>query len=121
MIAGSNGGNHYQGASDMLISLPTWARVIAFLGFPTAVATILLAALLGWIRTPMSDIVIFQQEQINLLRAHIEYSASAKREDAALTDYQNMLLRTLCRNLVAKQDLLQCEPRYRGYEEPPKP
>jgi len=94
-----------------------WVRIGVTLGFPTSMCIILLAALMGWIPSPITAMLQAQREQIEVLRIHEREGAISRREIAASTDYQNILLRTLCRNLVAKYDLTQCEPRYRGYDE----
>lgn len=45
--------------------------------------------------------------------------ATAIGQQAAQTEYQNMLLRAICYRLSDnKMQALQCEPRYRGYTEP---
>lgn len=43
------------GQYDTNLPLPIWVRAILQLGFPTAVAAVLLAAVLGWIGSPMMD------------------------------------------------------------------
>jgi len=94
-----------------------WPKLITYLGFPTFIALILIAVVLGWIKSPLTELLSAQQQEINLLNEHQKATATLRKDLSASLIYQNMLLRTLCRSLVAKQDLLACEPKYQGYEE----
>jgi len=100
-----------------LTGLPMWIRAIAILGFPSFVACLLLGAILGWIKSPLTETLEMQNKLIISLQQH-ELETLASRQDLIDgTNYQNALLRILCRNLVTKQDLSSCEPSWRGYSE----
>jgi len=103
----SNGGD--------MAGLPVWARVIAVLGFPTVVAVLLLAVFLGWIKSPLTEVLSLQQQQIAIMAQNLQSAQQFRNEERITLEYQNVLLRTLCRNFA--KDQTQCEPRYFGYEE----
>jgi hypothetical protein len=72
------------------VPIPLWMRVFLQVGFPTGVAILLLAALLGWMPSPM----------ITTLN-RLEYQAW----------YQGVLLRQICYRLSDKlEDRRSCEP-----------
>lgn len=100
-----------------LTGLPVWVRAIAILGFPSFVACLLLGAILGWIKSPLSETLALQEKLIMNLQQHELETLAARQDLIDGTNYQNALLRVLCRNLVAKQDLSACEPSWRGYSE----
>lgn len=90
-------------------------------------AVVLLAALLGWIPSPMTRQQEQQQLMLNLLQnqilslqAHDRNSMEARVEASRQQNYANMLLRTLCRSVAPAQRQMECEPRYGGYEEKEK-
>jgi len=89
-------------------TLPIWARVIAVLGFPTVVACLLLAVFLGWIRSPITEVLSLQQQQILLMTQNLDASRQALNEERRMIEYQNVLLRTLCYSFA--KNTLQCEP-----------
>jgi len=71
------------------IPLPQWAQLFIQVGFPTGVAIVLLAALFGWMSSPMMERL-----------ARIEYQAWQ----------QTMIMRTICYGLGANNDRRSCEP-----------
>ena len=90
----------------------------------SVLCVVLLAALLGWIPSPMTrqqdqQAIMLQllQNQIDSLRAHDKNSTEARAEASRQQNYANMLLRTLCRSIATAQMQQQCEPKYQGYEE----
>lgn len=84
-----------------------------------ALALILLAALLGWIPSPMLRMLDILNRQVQVLEAHDRNSSVLRQEIIESTNYQNSLLRTLCRSMVPQAQQAACEPRYKGYEEKP--
>ena len=72
-------------------NLPEWAKLFLHLGFPTAVAMLLLAALLGWIQSPMMQAI-----------QRMEYQAW----------YQSTITRVMCYQLaqLARSPQRDCEP-----------
>src|SRR5689334_23356148 len=90
----------------------------------TLLCVVLLAALLGWIPSPMTRqqdqntiMLSLLQNQIDAINRHDKSSNDARRELTAQTTYSNMLLRSLCRSVVTAQRQQECEPKYQGYEE----
>jgi len=76
--------------NDDNLPLPLWLRVFLQVGFPTGVAIVLLAALLGWMPSPW---------MVTLHR--LEYQAWQ----------QSAILRAICyRFSETTSDRLQCEP-----------
>lgn len=106
--------------ANAFTGLPLWARIVAVLGFPTTIACILLAVFLGWLKSPLSEVVFQQQQQIAIMNQLLKQREIARYEDREGREYQNMLLRILCRAIIkeAQTNSSACEPRYRGYEEP---
>lgn len=74
---------------EFKVPFPQWARLFLHVGFPTAVAMMLLAALLGWMPSPMMERL-----------SRIEYQAWQ----------QTMIMRTICYSLGANSDRRSCEP-----------
>jgi hypothetical protein len=75
---------------EMKLPIPLWMRVFLQVGFPTGVAILLLAALLGWMPSPMMSTL-----------ARMEYSSWQ----------QSALLRVICYRLSeTSKDRMQCEP-----------
>lgn len=66
-----------------------WAKLFLQLGFPTALAILLVATLLGWMRSPMMDRL-----------ERIEYQMWQ----------QTMIMRTICYSLGAESARRSCEP-----------
>jgi hypothetical protein len=104
---------------DAFQGLPLWVRIIAVVGFPTTIACVLLAVFLGWFESPLTKVVQQQSQQIQLLTQVLQTAQLNRQEERATFEYQNLLLRTLCRTYAKPELQLQCEPRYRGFEEPP--
>ena len=118
-MATADGNKLPDSAAYFLFNLPLWTRIVAILGFPTVVACVLLGVLLGWVKSPLTEIVVLQQKEVDVLQSIIQTSLATRRESMASIEYQNMLLRTLCRSISKnEQQSLACEPYYRGYEEP---
>jgi hypothetical protein len=69
---------------------PTWIRLFLQVGFPTAVAILLLGALLGWLPSPLMDRI-----------GNLEYLG-----------WQNSaVLRAICYNIATTdREKLRCEP-----------
>lgn len=85
---------------------------------------VLLAALLGWIPSPMTEqqannlrMLKLLEQQGDAMRAHDQNGSEERREQTAQARYANMLLRSLCRGIVPAQNQHQCEPKYYGWEE----
>lgn len=74
---------------DITIQAPIWVKMILQLGFPTSVACLLLAALLGWLPSPMMTTL-----------NRLEYQAWQ----------QTMLMRVICYSMVAGKANRECEP-----------
>jgi hypothetical protein len=75
---------------DDKLPIPMWMRVFLQVGFPTGVAILLLAALLGWMPSPI-------MKKLDSM----EYSAWQ----------QSAILRAICyRFSETQKDRLQCEP-----------
>jgi hypothetical protein len=103
---------------DTFTGLPVWVRVVAILGFPTAIACVLLGVLLGWLESPLTKVVSQQAQEIGLLTQVLRQAEVNRTHADSMIEYQNILLRTLCRTYAKEGLQAQCEPRFRGYEEP---
>jgi hypothetical protein len=77
----------------------------------------LLAALLGWIPSPMTNALNSFEKVANALQSHDQKSSELRQQITDSMNYQNALLRTICRGITPANLQMQCEPRYRGYEE----
>lgn len=109
------------GLSDgVIVGLPLWVKVSVVLGFPTVIALILLAALLGWVPSPMITMLDVLKTQAAIQIHHDMDTQALRRELLTSTEYQAMLMRTICRSIVPAQSHYQCEPRYKGWEEKEK-
>lgn len=97
--------------------MPIWVRIAVFFGFPSAVAAILLAALLGAIPSPMTQMLILLAAQNQTLTNHSMETAAQRDEIRQQLQYQNIILRSICRGIVPSQNQSQCEPSYQGYQE----
>ncbi|HEY6018679.1 MAG TPA: hypothetical protein VIY48_01960 [Candidatus Paceibacterota bacterium] len=103
------------------IKLPSWVGPVAgyFLkhGLVPVFAAGFFAVLMGWISSPltrMADSHVVLDNRLDRIEA-----AQRRSEyiNGAATEYQNMLLRTICHGIVPLQIQRQCEPKYLGYEE----
>jgi len=103
---------------DTFTGLPVWVRVVSILGFPTSIACVLLAVLLGWLKSPLTEIVNQQAQEIALMTQVLRQAEINRAHADSMIEYQNVLLRTLCRTYAKEGLQTQCEPRFRGYEEP---
>jgi hypothetical protein len=75
---------------ELKVPLPSWARLFLHVGFPSAVAIMLLAALFGWIPSPMMQTM-----------GRMEYQAWQ----------QSRILRAICYRLSTDaQERVDCEP-----------
>ncbi len=81
------------------------------------ICAILLACLMGWIKTPMTTSLEILEKTVTVLQSHDLNTQRANTERLNATLYQNMLLRSICRNQAPLQSQGTCEPRYQGYEE----
>ena len=68
---------------------PWWVRLFIQVGFPTALAILLVAALLGWMPSPIMQTL-----------SRLEYNAWQ----------QTMILRSICYNVDGKETRASCEP-----------
>ena len=113
-------GNDTTNATSLIQSLPVWARVVVIFGPNFAFSAVLMGAVMGWIDNPMNRAVTQNAEMIQVMRNHDYNSTQLRRELLAAFEYNNLLSRTLCKNMVPAQAQFQCEPRYRGWEETAK-
>lgn len=110
-------GNDITAAASLIQSLPVWARLLVIFGPNFAFTAVLLAAIMGWIDNPMTRAMTQNAEMIQVIRVHDNSSIQLRRELLAAFEYNNLLVRTLCKNMVPATAQFQCEPRYRGYDE----
>lgn len=75
-------------SSDDLSQSPWWLRLFIQVGFPTALAILLVAALLGWMPSPIMTAL-----------NRIEYNSQK----------QTLLLWVLCNNLDGKEKQISCD------------
>jgi hypothetical protein len=84
-------------------------------------ALILIAAMLGWIQSPLKDQIDHVERTIVENRAEISKNRfeimESRKSLEAVHEYQNILLRLMCRELVPLQKAGTCEPKYRGWTE----
>jgi hypothetical protein len=104
----NGGGGRFPSGFADTHGLPIWVRVIAVLGFPTFVACVLLAVILGWVRSPLTEVMSLQQQQIVLMTQSIQNTNEFRSEEKRMIENQNILLRTLCYSFA--KDTMQCEP-----------
>lgn len=106
------------GDDTVKIKLPSiFMQILNKHGPITVVAFILLAALLGWIPSPMTTMLNMLSRNVEALESHDRTSAGLRTQIVKGTEYQNILLRSICRSLLPKEQQAQCEPKYLGYEE----
>lgn len=75
-------------SGDDLSQSPWWLRLFIQVGFPTALAILLVAALLGWMPSPIMTAL-----------NRIEYNSQK----------QTLLLWVLCNNLDGKEKQISCD------------
>lgn len=74
---------------DQNMQEPPWVKLFLQVGFPTALAILLVAALLGWMPSPLMSRL-----------ASLEYQG-----------WQNgAVLRAICQNMVKSEEKYRCEP-----------
>lgn len=78
---------------------------------------VLLAALMGWIPTPLTQSLNILEKTVALIERHQDDTRQEIARRTAADTYEGMLLRAICRNQVPLNAQGQCEPRYRGWEE----
>ena len=78
---------------------------------------VLLAALMGWIPSPLTQSLNVLEKTVTVLEKHDQSTREANVARAYATRYQNMLLRSICRNEAPLKEQGQCEPKYDGFQE----
>jgi hypothetical protein len=76
-------------STELHIPTPWWVRIFVQVGFPTALAVLLVAALLGWMPSPIMQTL-----------SRLEYNAWQ----------QTSILRSICYKLDGNQYRSGCEP-----------
>ena len=72
-------------------SLPLWARMIAIIGFPVVVASVLLGMVIGVVPSTLGELKTIEIHHAKAVEVHIETTNTYLKT-------QTRLLRILCRN-----------------------
>ena len=96
------------GRGGALDSLPTWAKVVALVGFPVVAWFLTFATLIGWIPSRFSqacDAMMSQEASVRkILDVSVQHQAAQESSDGVRLG----LLRQICRN-TSTSDLLRAE------------
>jgi hypothetical protein len=96
------------------VSLPVWLNILVNQGPTTTALLLLIAVVLGWIPSEMLEKSRANTANINLIRGQMEQMLNLQW---TYNEYQNVLLRSICRQIAPLDKQGQCDPLFKGYDE----
>lgn len=81
---------------------------------------VLFGALMGWIPSRFSQSLELQERMLSVMEKHDANTTRANTARISATRYQNMLLRSICRNEAPMKAQGECEPKYTGFSDDEK-